>query len=296
MGSVFDVSRACVDDGPGLRTVVFLKGCHLGCPWCHNFEGQSTDVVIGLDPSRCIGCGACAEACPRYWSIDEPDAWRRGCLGCGACVAACPSGARRRSGRDVSAAQLVAELLVDRDFFEGTAGGVTFSGGEPLVQAELLFDCAARLRAEGVHVAVETAGFWPQRLAARLAASVDLVLFDLKHADPAALARVTGRDGRVILTNLQALLASGVTVELRVTLVPGFNDGVADLSRLAALVGELGARLGPVRLLPFARLAAGKQVIYGVPYPYRHVLPPTDAALDAAVALLGQLGVRAARG
>jgi pyruvate formate lyase activating enzyme len=221
-GRVFDVSKGCVHDGPGLRTVVFLKGCALGCAWCHNLEGTSPRTQVARDPALCIACARCVDACPRNpgaWALHGSDAWRDGCEACGQCVEACPSGARTRVGRELSVEELVREVAVDADFFQGTGGGVTFSGGEPMLQADFVFACADRLSAERIHVAVETAGLWPTRHAPTLAERADLVLFDLKHCDTDTLERKMGVDCRPILDNLEALLATDVQLELRVTLV-----------------------------------------------------------------------------
>jgi pyruvate formate lyase activating enzyme len=291
-GSVFDISRGCVDDGPGLRTVVFLQGCNLGCPWCHNPEGLSREPLIGRDDARCIRCGRCFDACHRDWSIDEPDAWRAGCVVCGRCVHACPSGARRLVGHEITPADLVREVLEDRDFFDGTGGGVTFSGGEPLLQADFLFDCADRLAREGVHVAVETAGLWSPRLIPRLVAAADLILFDLKHVDTARLERATGRgECGHILGNLSSLLEDdGVNIELRVTLVPGFNADPDDLVAFAKWLVDR-RRVPPVRLQGFHRLAVAKTQLYGVPYAFSDVEPVSDRELAAAARLLEDHGV-----
>lgn len=284
-GRVFDISRGCVDDGPGLRTVVFLKGCSLGCPWCHNPEGLSPRPQVGYDETRCIHCGRCAEACPRSWSLEEPDAWRAGCLACGRCVDACPSGARRLVGRGYEPAELVRQVLEDRDFFAGTGGGVTFSGGEPLLQAEFLFACAERLSAEGVHVAVETAGLWPGRLLPALVDKVDLILFDLKHCEPDKLRETLGCDCTVVLENLDALLQREVELELRLTLVPGFNAAAEDLLALARwLRGR--RRIPPVRLQSFHRLAAAKARLYDASYPFADVPPISRCEIAAAAELL----------
>ena len=249
-GRIFDISRGCVDDGPGLRTVVFLKGCSLTCPWCHNPEGRSPKPLIGFDAARCIACGECHEVCERGWTPGSGE-WRDGCLVCGACARACPTGARRLVGRDV-----------DRDFFTGTGGGVTFSGGEPLLQAEFLFACAAALRGEGIHVAVETAAMWSASLRARLCAAADLLLVDIKHVDTARLAATMGFDCAPMLANLAALVDDEeVAVELRLTLGPGFNADDEDLEAIANWLAARRRRL-PVTLQRFHRMAAGKIAMY----------------------------------
>ena len=284
-GIVFDISRGCVDDGPGLRTVVFLKGCSLGCPWCHNPEGIARAPEIALDQNRCIRCGQCAQTCSRSWSPNRPDEWRDGCVACGDCVRTCPSGARRLVGSQMSAATLAEVLLEDLDFFIGTGGGVTFSGGEPLLQSEFLFACARRLRSAGVHVAVETAGLWPRRLVPELVDAVDLVLFDLKHADTDRLRDVMGHDCRLLLQNLTALLATDVAIEVRITMVPGFNDSDEDLEALAGWLGKQ-TRVPPVRLQCFHTMATAKAGHFASEYSFAATRPLRPDAIAAATNIL----------
>lgn len=277
-GRVFDISRGCVDDGPGLRTVIFLKGCPLDCPWCHNLEGKSFRPEIAYDISCCIGCQRCLDACPRDWSSSSPDAWRDGCLACGRCAEACPSQARRLVGRDYRPDQLVAEVISDLDFFKGTGGGITFSGGEPLAQPEFLFTCARALKERGIHLAVETSGFWPDKLREHLVEWFDLILYDLKHVDSDKFNKVTGKDNEIVLNNLKQLLTAGVAIEVRITLIPGFNDTTADLTAIANWLTNC-ARLPPVRLLPFHRLAVAKQALFSQAYPYAEHDPLSEKQL-----------------
>jgi pyruvate formate lyase activating enzyme len=294
-GMVFDVSPGCVEDGPGLRTVFFLKGCRLDCPWCHNLEGKSFLPEIAFHADRCIDCGACLDACPREWPAPAGSgAWRRGCTACVRCCEVCPSRARRLVGRPMSVEDVVREAERDRDFMKGTGGGVTFSGGEPLAQHRFLFDCARALRARGIHVAVETSGFWPASLAAKLAGGFDLVLFDVKHVDGRKLRQATGRSCRLILANLLRLASSGAALELRLPLVPGFNDGPGDLDRIGRWLEKNlpGARL---RIIPFHRLAAAKTALFGRPYPFAHAVPPGPHALARAGAALEARGLKLLR-
>jgi len=277
-GRIFDISTACIDDGPGLRTTVFLKGCNLDCPWCHNMEGKSFGPEISFDRERCIGCGTCIEVCPRSWSASG---FREGCTACGLCVENCPSGARRLVGRQLSAERLVTEASADADFFEGTGGGVTFSGGEPLAQAPFLFACARELKKRGIHLAVETSGYWPPRHVAELCRTFDLVLFDLKHVEHAECEHWLGRSCARALGNLTALLAGGVDVEVRITLVPGFNDSDADIEKMAVFLNGLEPRPA-VSLLPFHRLAVSKQDLFDRKYPFADQSPTPAGQLERA--------------
>jgi len=280
-GVVFDVSRGCVEDGPGVRTVVFLKGCPNHCGWCHNPEGRSPRPEIALDRRRCLECGACEEACPNEWVADDPESWRRVCTGCGACAEACPSGARRLVGRRVEVDALVAEVMADADFFAGTGGGVTFSGGEPLAQGPFLFACASALRAKGVHVAVETSGTWAASVRKDLRDSVDLVLFDLKHVDPARLRAEVGVGAPRALSNLRALLEADLSVQIRLTVVPGFNDGDEDLAAIADWLADCPGTT-TLHLQPFHRMAVAKQVLYDRPYAWADVEPTHTSRLIEA--------------
>lgn len=290
-GRIFDLAPACVDDGPGLRTVVFLKGCALGCPWCHNPEGRSPAAEIRYDAARCLSCQACRRACGRLWP-QPPGAWRDGCTACGRCAAVCPAGARQLVGQDLSASSLVERLCEDQDFFAGTGGGVTFSGGEPLLQPDFLFRCAELLRAAGVHVAVETAGQWPSPLVPELAAAADLILFDLKHVDPIRLRRIARPADRCsILQNLRLLWQHDVALELRLTIVPGFNDSPRDLEAIAAWLRDREPPATKVTLLPFHRLAAAKQALYGRAYRGAGLPPVTAAQLGAVAEVLSGLGL-----
>ncbi len=289
-GRIFDISRGCVDDGPGLRTVVFLKGCPLDCPWCQNLEGKSFAPEIAWDTKKCIGCKRCVKACTRKWSFKVPNAWREGCTACGACVATCPSKARQLVGKICTVDDLVAEVSADQEFFAGTKGGVTFSGGEPLAQHSFLFACAKELRKRGIHVAVETAGYWPESLGNELIKVVDLVLFDLKHVDETKFHAVIGKENALVLRNLKSLLASGIPMEIRVPLIPGFNADLADLSMLVDWL-KATPRIPPVRLLPFHRLAIGKQALFGKLYPYTNVPLLTDGQVTTARKMFTQAGI-----
>ena len=340
-GLVFDISRACYEDGPGLRTVVFLKGCPLDCPWCHNLEGKSFAPEIAFAAASCIACGECRKACPRGIRPDEWKNWREGCRACGKCAEACPARARILAGREFGVEELIREAARDEDFFRGTGGGVTFSGGEPLAQPEFVLAAARALRGKKIHVAVETSGFWPGdliitpsplrgegrgegdtnkpdspspqspplkggevlnesrfeappdgrgNLLERVAETFDLILFDLKHVNPGKFRKATGKENQGILENLKGLIEKGVSLEIRIPLIPGFNNSPEDLREIAGFLKGL-SRVPPVTLLPFHRLARSKEGRFDRKYPYADFLPISEKELAAAKALLRQEGI-----
>jgi pyruvate formate lyase activating enzyme len=267
-GYVFDLQRFCIHDGPGIRTTVFLKGCPLRCLWCHNPEGLSRSPGLGFLPYRCIVCGRCTEVCPRgaqRLEGDERRFVREACRVCGACAEACPAGALERVGRRRTVSEILDEVLKDRPFYEVSGGGMTLSGGEPLLQADF---CAALLDAagaQGLHRCLDTCGLDGEALA-RMTGRVELFLFDLKETDPARHWRWTGNDGRRVVANLQALHDGGAAVRLRLPLVPGVNDRRGHFEAVARLCRQL-PRLQGIEIMPYHPLGEGKWRSLGTPPP-----------------------------
>ena len=289
VGVVFDVKRGSAEDGPGIRTTVFLKGCPLRCTWCHNPEGIDPRPVLSIGPDRCVRCGACAEACPHGAVTLLPDGTpvtdRETCVSCGRCAEVCPTGARTMVGTVWESRALVADIARDRAFFEASGGGVTFSGGEPLAQHAFVLACLRSCRQEGLHTALDTSGFAPREVILAAAAAADLVLYDLKDTDPARHLENTGVPLAPITANLRAVDAAGTRLWIRVPVIPGINDG-ADVRRaLVALLGSLERR-HPVWLLPYHETAAAKYGRLGRAYGFR----PQDAGhAERLAALAGAL-------
>jgi pyruvate formate lyase activating enzyme len=285
---IFDIRKYSVHDGPGIRTAVFLKGCPLDCWWCHNPESQSLEPEPMLRPNLCILCEACVQTCTQG-AIERSNGrldWRRDeCTSCGECAAVCLSGAREMAGQVLSVPDVLAEVERDRPFYEESGGGVTFSGGEPLLQSLFLAEALRACRQSDLHTAVDTSGFAGWQAFERVLPYTDLFLYDLKHTDPELHQRYTGVPLEPIRRNLERLVACGKPVWLRVPVVPGVNDDEPNLRR----VGELAARLPTVRqvnLLPYHTAAAGKHERLGRPYRLPAVQAPTDERLASLADLL----------
>ncbi|AAS96744.1 glycyl-radical enzyme activating protein [Nitratidesulfovibrio vulgaris] len=267
-GMIYNIQRMSVHDGPGLRTTVFLKGCPLRCLWCSNPESQSAVPQMLFFENLCTGCGKCVEVCPEGAARIVDGKVIRSiakCTHCGLCTASCPSKAREMSGRLMTVEEVMDVVLKDMLFYENSGGGVTFGGGEPTSGGEFFLDLVKAAHEEGIHVTVDTCGFCPEERFDRTLALADLFLFDCKHTDPEAHRRLTGQDNTLILRNLRAALASGKEVHVRMPLIPGMNDDDANLSALAALLGEFGR--DKVEVMPCHAFGWNKYVALGLPAP-----------------------------
>jgi pyruvate formate lyase activating enzyme len=266
---VFDVERYATEDGPGIRSVVFMKGCSLRCTWCQNPESHSLRPQVMYYRSKCIACRRCVEACPSGAIQEVPlrgfmtDSGK--CTLCGTCTDACLSDARKIVGRRVPVGSLMNELLRDRRYYEESGGGVTFSGGEPLVQADATVALARLCRGEGIHTALETAGFVPWTRLEEVLPWVDLLYFDLKHIDSEEHRRYTGAPLDLILENLQKASEISENLVVRIPVIPGVNAREDTLRRMLTFLAER-TRVRHVELLPFHRLGLGKYEGLGLRY------------------------------
>jgi pyruvate formate lyase activating enzyme len=258
-GSVYNIQRFCMHDGPGIRTTVFFKGCPLRCRWCHNPEGQSARNEVSFHSSLCHHCFACREACPEQAIIDEPERRvdRDRCTLCLRCVEACPYGGLTTVGASLSLHSLLDEVQRDAVFYRRSGGGVTASGGEPLTQYQAVQELFALCHNLGIRTALDTCGYVPWKVMASIEPLVDLFLYDLKCASPEKHREWTGVGNDLILENLRRLCKTrGKHVRIRIPLIPGFNDDRAELSAMAALVSQLPVQM--VDVLPYHSFAQAK--------------------------------------
>lgn len=254
---IFDIQRFSLHDGPGIRTTVFFKGCSLRCAWCQNPESISGKAQIAFYAERCRRCFSCREVCPRDAILDGDRRINdQACDSCGVCAAACPFDALRLVGRTWSDVELAAEILMDRDFFADSGGGVTLSGGEPMLQFPFLELLLPRLREEGIPIALETSGCCRRDWLEKVVPYLDLMYFDLKHMDSASHREYTGRDNGLILDNFSRLAGLCDNLQARMPVIPGINDGRENISATAGFLRK--NRLKKIRCLPYHSMGEAK--------------------------------------
>lgn len=252
-GYVFDIKKYAIHDGPGIRTTVFFKGCPLQCLWCHNPESWSKYPEPGFRSGRCMRCGRCVDACEAQaisFSENGPVTDMSECRLCGECVGACLNSAREIIGSEMTVGDILKELEKDIIFYDQSGGGVTFSGGEPLMQPEFLLALLKNCQARGMHTAVDTTCYAESEIVKEVAEQTDLFLCDLKHMDRAVHKDFTGVDNDLILYNIRCLSDVGKRIVIRIPIVPGFNDDRANIERTAEFVGSLG-NVSEIGILPY---------------------------------------------
>ncbi len=292
-GIIFDIRKYSIHDGPGIRTAVFFKGCPLSCWWCHNPESQSAAVEMIFRANRCIACQACLAACESgalTWNGSGPLVDPEKCRLCGACAAVCCAEARQQVGREMTVEQVMAEVERDIAFYDESGGGVTFSGGEPLLQRDFLSALLRACRAKEIHTALDTSGFAAWETIERVRGDVDLFLYDLKLIDDARHRQTTGVSNAPILRNLQALSQRGHAIRLRVPVIPGINADDESVRQIGAFAAAL-PRLNGVDLLPYHAIGIDKYVRFNQAYKLPETRPPSDERLAEVAHILTSLGL-----
>jgi len=289
-GLVSNIMRFALHDGPGIRTTVFLKGCQLGCWWCHNPESHEFEPSLMYVESRCRLCGDCVAACPHGAIAIEDGVVRTlvNCRRCGTCVEACVAGARQLPGQRMTVSKALQEIERDIVFFDESGGGVTISGGEPLSQPAFAEALLSGCRQRRIHTVLDTCGFAQRDVALRIGGLADLVLYDLKLLDPVAHERYTGVSNAPILANLEALVEAGRSIIVRVPLIPGVNDNPEEMRALTGFVSRLGLRR--IDLLPYHQIGSDKYRRLGMTRRLDGIEPPPAAEVSRIASELSARG------
>lgn len=288
---IFNIQKCSIHDGNGLRTLVFLKGCPLHCLWCANPESQSYQEEIMEVPRKCIHCGACQQVCPEsaISLIDNEFIIDRNlCKKCLQCVDVCYAQSKEPAGREMDADAVFKEIYKDHLYYELYGGGVTFSGGEPLTQPELLTEIAKKCRCFKINTAIETCGYGDYEKFKKALPYIDNIFFDLKHIDSDVHRQLTGEGNEVIRYNLESISRHNIPITVRTPVVPGYNDDPANITGIASWIKDI-PNVQEYELLPYHNLGSGKYASLGRPYALSDVMPPEDAQIIQLVKLSNQI-------
>ncbi len=286
-GFISNIQQFSLDDGPGVRTTVFFRGCNLRCAWCHNPECIPFQAVLRYNSSVCIGCGLCVQVCPQGCHTIGGKGHtieRAACNGCGACTAGCPAGALELNGRGYTEDELFERVAADAEFYQSSGGGVTFSGGEPVLQNVFLSGILKRCHEAGIHTAVDTAGNVLWEMFENIFPYTGLFLYDVKFISPEKQLAATGVGNDKILGNLKELCRRGARIWVRVPLVPDFHN-LDEIKKIAAFLKDLP--LERIELIPYHRYGVGKYTALGIPYTVSCKEPDTRWMEDAAACFDG---------
>lgn len=303
-GRIFNIQRYSLHDGSGIRTLVFLKGCPLRCLWCSNPESQKSAPELGFIESRCVGQNECGAPCLAACLEDAVHLDERGklaidrgaCNGCGKCSEACCHEALKLVGRDMSVAEVLAEVEKDRAFYRRSGGGITIGGGEPMAQYRFTAELLEAAQEEYLHTALETSGHAAWGRLERVLSCVDLLHFDLKHMDPRRHEELTGQSNELILANLERVLRvkEPEDVVIRIPVIPGCNDSVENIRKSATFVAGLG--FTQIELMPYHQLGVSKYRQYGMVYPLDEATPVSESDLEGLRRLVESFGLQEVTG
>ncbi len=277
-GLIFNIQKFSIQDGPGIRTTVFMKGCPLNCPWCSNPEGMSPEPEIITNDLKCIGCGKCAEACPiNAISFNEAGRTidRELCNNCLECAKVCPSKSIEVAGDYMTVEEAFEVVAQDEPFYRNSGGGVTISGGEALLQWEFTLDLLKRSKEANFHTALDTTAYCKWEHMEKVLEYTDLILFDIKNMDPEKHKEKCGVDNKLILENLKKAVKK-TKIWLRIPLIPGYNDSEESMRLIADLAVKTNAE--KLSLLPYHEYGKQKYPRVGKEYLFgeANILPPED--------------------
>lgn len=291
-GKILNIQRFCTQDGPGIRTTVFLKGCPLSCLWCSNPESQSMGTEYALAPLQCKRCGTCYSVCPERAVIKKKNGDymidRSRCHGCGRCFSECPFQAVRRFGYEADADEVFGEVLSDLPYYQHSGGGLTVSGGEPALQWEFTRELLRRAKKHKIGTLVETAGGTSWESLSAVLEYTDIVYFDLKAASPKLHKSFTGVDNHLILENLRLASESSERLVVRVPLIPGVNDAAEELMHIAEIIRSL-PRVERIGVLPYHKFGENKYALLNRKYEMEHINVPSEEQVSHVCSVLAEL-------
>lgn len=271
-GIIFNIQKFSLHDGPGIRTVIFFKGCPLKCKWCANPEGQSSKIQILYDKEKCIGCKKCIAICPSSAISNKNNEIfieNSLCSGCLSCVINCPGHALKSEGENKTVTEILDICLQDKVFYEESGGGITLSGGEALMHPDFALAILKSLKGCNIHTAIETTGFAAPEIFDKVTDYIDLLLFDIKHWNEKKHIEGTGVSNKLILENMKRAIASGKKVLPRLPVIPGFNNTLEDAIGFVQRLHEVGAN--KVQLLPFHQFGEKKYDMLGKEYSFSDI-------------------------
>jgi pyruvate formate lyase activating enzyme len=298
-GLVFDIKRYAINDGPGIRVAIFFKGCNLHCAWCHNPESISGGIEKMYSPAKCIRCGTCVAVCPEKAITLTGDGIITDaelCKLCGKCAEACPTKAIEMSGKAMSVSEIMDVIEKERVFFEQSGGGVTFSGGEPLVHSKFLIELLDECGQRGIHRAVDTAGNVKTETLLEVARRTDLFLYDLKMMDAGLHEQWSGARNEMILCNLKALAETGAHIIIRIPLIGGINDSEENIRQTAEFLNSLTGEKKEVHLLPYHKIAQTKYMKLGKQDDFELFSEPDLETQEHIIATFLEYGIKASTG
>ena len=296
LGLIFNIQRFSIHDGPGIRTTVFFKGCPLRCRWCSNPESWNDYPEIVTNDVKCTKCGRCQPVCPVDAIVVDQEGRKLNrsiCNLCLKCANVCPTGSLAVTGQWMTVGEVMKEVEADGLFYQNSGGGVTLSGGDPLRQWEFALELLKDCKEKGIHTAIETSGYAPWEVLAKILDYTDLALFDIKHMDAARHQWGTGKGNELILNNARRTAAK-VRTWLRVPLIPGYNDSEENLKAVARLGLEIGAE--KVSLLPYHIWGKSKYGRLGRQYPMEQTPLPSDDLVKRCEKVIADVGLKATIG
>jgi len=292
---ITNIQGYSIHDGPGIRTVVFLKGCALNCLWCSNPECISPNPEIGFIKTLCTKCGRCATVCPNKAINSKPGQLpvtdREKCCGCGACTTVCVQEARVLYGKPMSVDEVFEAIKGDQLFYQASGGGITVSGGEPLLHPKFVSQLLAKCKQAGIHTCMETSGYAAESALRQVLPFTDYILFDLKHLNSDSHCRYTGKPNELILNNAKTVISNGTEVLFRMPLIPGINDEPQNIRETADFLHSLGKKPIAIQLMPYHELGKGKYESLDKSYPLAGLNAIEPERVDTVQELFKSMGI-----